>query len=276
MQSTDILTAHDEGVLTITLNRPDVYNAMTMPMWRELRTLLQDVAMDPAVRVVVLTGAGKGFCTGGDLRSFGAIDEGDPMAVRYAGDPVWMEVELRTARLIRNAGICELLHGMGKPTIAAVRGPAAGAGFSFAAACDFRIVSETASFSPAFARIGVSGDYGISYFLVHLVGPAKARELLFLGDKVDAGAALEMGLVNRVVPDTRLEEEVGALAKRLAAGPPVALRLMKQNLLLAETERLHDVIELEGRNMVRSLLTEDSKEAVRAFQEKRDPKFKGR
>jgi len=276
MESTDILTLLHEGVLTITLNRPQVYNALTMPMWRQLRTLLEDAALDPAVRVVVIAGAGKAFCTGADLRSFGAIDEGDALAVRNADNPVWMDVELRIARLQRNAGICELLHGMGKPTIAAVRGPAAGAGFSFAVACDFRVASDTASFSGAYARIGTSGDYGITYFLTHLVGPSKARELLFLGDKVDAATALKIGLVGYVVPDSRLEDEVSTLATRLAAGPPVALRLMKQNLLAAETDRLRDVLELEGRNFVRALQTEDSKEAMRALQEKRNPEFKGR
>lgn len=274
--SSDILTALDDGVLTITLNRPDVYNAMTMSMWRELRVCLEEVAFDPAVRVVVLAGAGKAFCTGADVRSFGTVDEGDPLAVRYADDPVWMDVELRTARLLRNAGISELLHGMGKPTIAAVRGPAAGAGFSFAAACDFRVVSETASFSGAYARIGTSGDYGICYFLTHLLGPAKAREVLFLGEKISAASALEMGLVSRVVPDSELEKTVESIARRLASGPPVALRLMKENLLASETERLSDVLEVEGRNFIRTLQTEDSKEALVAFKEKRSPEFKGR
>jgi len=276
MESADILTTLDEGVLTITLNRPQVYNALTMPMWRELRTLLEEAAMDPAVRVIVLTGAGKAFCTGADLQSFGTIDEGDELAVRNADNPVWMDVEMRVARLHRNAGICDLLHGMGKPTIAAVRGAVAGAGFSFAAACDFRVASDTASFSGAYTRIGTSGDYGISYFLTHLVGPSKARELLFLGDKVDAVTALDIGLVGRVVPDGQLEDEVKALATRLAAGPPVALRLMKQNLVAAETDHLRDVLELEGRNFIRTLQTDDSKEGMRAVQEKRPPEFKGR
>lgn len=276
MESTELLRSLHEGVLTITFNRPEVYNALTMAMWRELLTILEEAAMDPAVRVVVITGAGNAFCTGADVRSFGTVDEGDPLAVRYSDDPVWMDTELRIARNIKNAGISELLHGMGKPTIAAVRGPAAGAGFSFAAACDFRIASDTASFSAAFARIGTSGDHGICYYLTHLIGPTKARELLFLSAKTTAEEALKVGLVSSVVPDDQLEAEVSAFAGRLAAGPAVALRLIKQNLLAAETERLNDVIELEARNMVRSLQTEDSKEAVRAFREKRTPEFKGR
>jgi 2-(1,2-epoxy-1,2-dihydrophenyl)acetyl-CoA isomerase len=276
MTTQEILTASDDGVLTITLNRPDTFNACDMSMWRVLLAHLDEAAMDPAVRVVVLTGAGKSFCAGADVRSFGTVDPGDPMAVRYAGDPVWTDTELRIARLVRNCGIPELLHRMGKPTIASVRGAAAGAGLAIAAACDFRIASETAVFVTAFSRIGSSGDFGVSYFLTHLLGPAKARELLFLGDKVDAAAARDIGLVTRVVPDAELESQTLALARRLAKGPPVAYRLIKHNLLAAETERMRDVMELEARNMLRTLQTEDSREAVRAFQEKREPVFCGR
>jgi 2-(1,2-epoxy-1,2-dihydrophenyl)acetyl-CoA isomerase len=275
MSPNDILTALDEGVLTVTLNRPDVSNACDMTMWRVLLQSLQDAAMDPAVRCVVLTGAGRNFCAGGDVRTFGTIDEGDPMAVKYAQDPVWTDTELRVARLVRNSGIGELLHTMGKPTIASVRGAAAGAAVALAAACDFRMASETAVFVTAFSRIGSSGDFGISYFLTRLVGPAKARELLLLGDRIKADQALSMGLVTRVVPDDQLEAQTSELARRLAAGPPVALRLIKQNLVAAETERMRDVMELEARNMIRALQTDDSKEAVLAFKEKREPVFRG-
>jgi 2-(1,2-epoxy-1,2-dihydrophenyl)acetyl-CoA isomerase len=276
MNADDILTALDEGVLTITLNRPDVSNACDMAMWRVLHRILEDAAMDPAVRCVVLTGAGKNFCAGADVRSFGTIDDGDPMALKYAGDPVWTDTELRVARLVRNCGISELLHTMGKPTVAAVRGAAAGAAFAMAAACDLRVASETAAFVPAFSRIGSSGDFGISYFLSQLVGTARAREILLLGEKVDAARALAIGLVTRVVPDDRLEAETSALVRRLAAGPPVALRFIKQNLAAAETGQMRDVMELEARNMIRALQTEDSKEAVLAFKEKREPVFRGR
>jgi len=275
MTSNDILSTLDDGVLTITLNRPDVHNACDMAMWGMLLKLLEDAAMDPAVRCVVITGAGKSFSAGADVRSFGTIDTSDPMALRYADDPVWTGIELRTARLVRNARITELLHTMGKPTLAAVRGAAAGAALAIAAACDFRIASETAKFVAAFSRIGTSGDFGINYYLTQLVGPTKARELLFFGDRVPAEEALAMGLVSRVVADEQLETEALAWARRLAGGPPVAYRLMKQNLVAAETESLHQVVELEARNMLRCLQTEDSKEAVRAFQEKRDPRFTG-
>ncbi|MDR2188115.1 MAG: enoyl-CoA hydratase/isomerase family protein [Azonexus sp.] len=276
MENEDILASLNEGVLTITLNRPDTHNACDMAMWGRLLKLLQDAAIDPEVRCVLLAGAGKSFCAGADVRSFGTIDTSDPMAVKYAEHPVWRDIELRTARLVRNCGINELLHSMGKPSIAAVRGAAAGAGLAIAAACDFRIASETASFVAAFARIGTSGDFGISYFLTHLIGPAKAREMLLLGDKVGAAKALEIGLVTRVVADAELDAEALALAKRLASGPPVAYRFIKQNILMAETDRMRDVMESEARHMMRALQTEDSKEAVRAFQEKREPKFAGR
>lgn len=277
MESNDeILTALDSGVFTITFNRPGAHNAFTLPMWSKLLQLLQDAAMDPAVRCVLLMGAGKSFCAGADVQTFGVVDTNDPMAVRYADDPVWTDIELRVARLVRNAGISKLLHGMGKPTVAAVRGAAAGAGLSMAAACDFRIASDNAKFVAAFARIGTSGDYGISYFLSKLVGPMKARELLLLGDRTDAEDARAMGLINRVVADAELETEARALARRLADGPPVAYRLMKQNIIAAETGSLDDVIQVEARNMIRCLTTEDSKEAVLAFREKREPKFNGR
>lgn len=272
----DLLSALDNGVLTITFNRPNAHNAFTLNMWSTLLKLLQDAAMDPAVRCVLLMGAGKSFCAGADVQTFGVVDTTDPMAVRYATDPVWTDIELRVARLVRNAGITKLLHSMGKPTVAAVRGAAAGAGLSMAAACDFRIAADNAKFVAAFARIGTSGDFGISYFLTKLVGAMKARELLFLGDRTDAQEALAMGLINRVVPDAELETEARALARRLADGPPVAYRLLKQNIITAETENLDAVIQVEARNMIRSLTTEDSKEAVRAFQEKREPKFSGR
>jgi len=276
VDSNDILTSLNDGIYTITLNRPDVRNALTMSMWRELLNLLRDAAMNPDVRVVVLTGAGNGFCSGADVRSMGTVDEKDPLAVQFADNPVWMDTELRVERMLRNTGISELLHTMGKPTIAAVRGAAAGAGFSFAAACDFRIASESASFSAAFAKLGTSGDYGITYFLSNIVGPTSARELLFLGDKLDAKRALQIGLVSRVVPDSELENEVDGLAARLSRSAPVAIRLMKQNLVLAEAAKLREVLELEARNMIRSLQTEDSQEAVRAFKEKRPPEFQGR
>ena len=156
------------------------------------------------------------------------------------------------------------------------RGAAAGAGLSLAASCDFRIASDKAVFTSAFSKIGAFGDYLGSYFITKLVGPSKAKSLYFFSDKLNAQQALEIGLVDRVVPDDKLEEETLAFARRLAGGPPVAYRLIKQNINAAMSQRLEDVMAMESRNMVRSLNTEDSKEAVRAFLEKREAKFSGR
>ena len=163
-----------------------------------------------------------------------------------------------------------------KPTIAAINGPAAGAGLSIALACDLRVAKRSAKLTTAFAKVGFSGDYGGSWFLTQLVGPAKARELYFTGDRVDARTCAALGLANRVVPDADLEKESLALAKRIAAGPPVALRYMKDNLNRALTEDLPSLLDVECDRMVQSAQTEDYVEAVQAFQEKRAPEFKGR
>jgi 2-(1,2-epoxy-1,2-dihydrophenyl)acetyl-CoA isomerase len=168
------------------------------------------------------------------------------------------------------------LHEMPKPTIAMVRGPAAGAGLSLAMACDMRVASDTARFGTAFARVGYSGDFGGSYYLTQLVGTAKARELYFTADLLDAQQALALGLVNRVVPDARLEEETMALASRLARGPRVAYRYMKRNMNAAESAGLKEMLDLEAWHHTRTGMTEDHREAARAFVEKREPQFKGR
>jgi 2-(1,2-epoxy-1,2-dihydrophenyl)acetyl-CoA isomerase len=243
---------------------------------RLLTSVTKEAAFDPAVRVVILTGAGGAFCAGGDVNTFGKADPGDPMGLKYRDDPVWLDVEMRIERLLRCDESSINLHRMGKPTIAMIRGAAAGAGLSLASACDFRVASENAIFTSAFSKIGASGDYLGSYFITKLVGPSKAKELYFFSDKLSARQALEIGLVDRVVPDAELEEETMKLARRLASGPPVAYRLIKQNINAAMSERLEDVMALEARNMIRSLATEDSKEAIRAFLEKREAKFSGR
>ena len=274
---TDLLTNLDaNGILTLTMNRPEKRNALSKAMERLLVSATRDAAIDPAARVVILTGAGAAFCAGGDVNTFGQADPGDALGSKYASDPIWLDVELRYERLLRNDEAPMSLHRMGKPTIAMVRGAAAGAGLSLAASCDFRIASEKAVFTSAFSKIGASGDYLGSYFITKLVGPSKAKSLYFFSDKLNAQQALEIGLVDRVVPDDKLEEETLAFAKRLAGGPPVAYRLIKQNINAAMSQRVEDVMAMESRNMVRSLNTEDSKEAVRAFLEKREAKFSGR
>ena len=168
------------------------------------------------------------------------------------------------------------IHRLEKPVVAALPGPAAGAGLSIALSCDLRVMAESAFVTTSYARLGLSGDYGGSWFMTRLVGTAKARELYFTSERVDAGACLELGLANRVVPDADLDKEALALAKRIAAGPPVALRYMKDNLNRALTEDLHALLDVECDRMVQSAQTEDYVEAVQAFQEKRAPEFKGR
>ncbi len=263
--STDLIEQVKDGVAVLTLNRPDRLNAMSRPMLDALLEALPRLAEDPAVGVVVLTGAGRGFCAGGDVK---AMAEGNELGGQTMED--------RAQALRSRMETSRWLHEMPKPTIAMMRGPAAGAGLSLAMACDMRIASDTVKLGTAFARVGYSGDFGGSYYLTQLVGTAKARELYFTADLLDAQQALGLGLVNRVVADARLEEETMALASRLARGPRVAYRYMKRNMNAAETASLKDMLDLEAWNHTRTGMTEDHREAARAFVEKREPQFKGR
>lgn len=274
----ELLTAFDDGVLTLTLNRPAALNALTWPMLRQLPNVLREAARDLAVRVVVLRGAGRAFCAGGDLKGFvGGIDEGDPVAVRHRDNPDWHGLmEARLDRQLQMIDGPKLLHTMGKPTIAMVRGPVAGAGMSYAMACDFRVASDTTLLTSAFAKVGTSGDLGGSYFVTKLVGPSQARQLYFFSDKLDAEACLAKGLVDQVVPDADLEHATMALARRLAEGPPLAYRNIKENINAAEWMGMHETLAIEARNMVRTSLSDDSQEGRLAFQERRAPRFVGR
>lgn len=263
--TTDLLEQVKDGTAVLTLNRPDRLNAMSRPMLDALLEALPRLAADPEVGVVVLTGAGRGFCAGGDVK---AMAEGNELGGQT------MEEKARALRARMEAS--RWLHEMPKPTLAMMRGPAAGAGLSLAMACDLRIASDTARLGTAFARVGYSGDFGGSYFLTQLVGTAKARELYFTADLLDAPQALALGLVNRVVPDARLEEETMALAARLARGPRVAYFYMKRNMNAAESASLKDMLDLEAWHHTRTAMTEDHREAARAFVEKREPQFKGR
>jgi 2-(1,2-epoxy-1,2-dihydrophenyl)acetyl-CoA isomerase len=263
--STDLIEQVKDGVAVLTLNRPDRLNAMSRPMLDALLEALPRLAEDAAVGVVVLTGAGRGFCAGGDVK---AMAEGNELGGQAMED--------RAQALRSRMETSRWLHEMPKPTIAMMRGPAAGAGLSLAMACDMRIASDTVKLGTAFARVGYSGDFGGSYYLTQLVGTAKARELYFTADLLDAQQALGLGLVNRVVADARLEEETMALASRLARGPRVAYRYMKRNMNAAESGSLKDVLDLEAWNHTRTGMTEDHREAARAFVEKREPQFKGR
>lgn len=261
----DLLEQVKDGVAVLTLNRPDRLNAMSRPMLDALLEALPRLAEDPEIGVVVLTGAGRGFCAGGDVK---AMAEGNELGGQT--------MEEKAQALRSRMETSRWLHEMPKPTIAMMRGPAAGAGLSLAMACDMRIASDTIRLGTAFARVGYSGDFGGSYYLTQLVGTAKARELYFTADLLDAQQALGLGLVNRVVADARLEEETMALASRLARGPRVAYRYMKRNMNAAESASLQEMLDLEAWHHTRTGMTEDHREAARAFVEKREPQFKGR
>ena len=263
--SDDLLEVIKDGVVVLTLNRPERLNAMSGAMLDGLLEALPRLAEDGAVGVVVLTGAGRGFCAGGDVK---AMAEGS--------ETTGVTLEERAQGLRARMEVSRWLHEMPKPTIAMVRGAAAGAGLSLALACDLRIAGDSARFGTAFARVGYSGDFGGSFFLTRLVGTAKARELYFTADLLDAHQALGLGLVNRVIADARLEEETLALARRLADGPRVAYRYMKRNLNAAESGTLHDLLDLEAWHHSRCGMTEDHREAAKAFVEKRQPVFRGR
>ncbi len=265
----------EDGVLTLTLNRPEALNALTIALVRQLNDATREAARAPDVRAVVLTGAGRAFSAGGDMKAFDSIDDADPLWVKWRGDPVWEGHPSAADRFGRAAECALLLHTMPKPTIAMVRGPCVGAALSLATACDFRIASDTALFSSAFARIGLSGEMGASYFLTKSLGAWKAREILLLCERIAAPEALAMGLVNRVVPDDALLAETTALARRLASGPPLAYRYIKANINAAETGRLDDILMQEASNQVAALRSADATEAIDAFLTKRVPGFKG-
>jgi 2-(1,2-epoxy-1,2-dihydrophenyl)acetyl-CoA isomerase len=204
----------DRAVATVTLNRPEKLNALDLEHVVALRDALRALARDDDVRAVVLTGAGRGFCAGGDVTTMTGDGAG-------SGEPVDLRAIME---------VSELLHGMPAFTVAAVNGPCAGAGLSFACACDLRYAARSAVFVTAFLRVGSSGDHGSAWALSRAVGPAKARELLFLGERVDADEALRIGLVSAVLDDDSLRDQVDAVAAGLAGMPPNASRAMKENL----------------------------------------------
>jgi 2-(1,2-epoxy-1,2-dihydrophenyl)acetyl-CoA isomerase len=259
-----LLETLQDGVLTLTLNRPDRLNALSREMLERLHAALLRASTDRAVGTIVLTGAGRAFCAGGDVK---AMAEGQSDATSY---------EERVADLRRRMEGARLLHEIAKPTIAMIRGPAAGAGLSLALACDLRIAGEDARLTTAFAKVALSGDFGWHYFLTRLVGTARARELYLTSPILSARDALAIGLVTRVVADAALEAETQSLARALAQGPRIALGYMKQNLNLAETASLPTVMDTEALRHTRCTATEDHREAAAAFVAKRAPIFAGR
>ena len=266
--TTDLLAALDEGVLTLTLNRPDARNAMSGAMTLALAQQLASAELDPAVKCIVLTGAGKGFCAGGDVKGMAASGDGTVGTNTIDG-------AIHRQRVNQRATAGKLFK-MPKPTIAALPGAAAGAGLSLALACDMRIMASNAILTTAFARVGFSGDYGGTYFMTQLIGSAKARELYFLSDRVNAEEALRLGLANWVCDPAELTAKTREIALRLATGPTVAYRYMKENLNRALSGDVDDCLDLEATHHVHCGQTEDHREATKAFVDKREPTFKGR
>ena len=264
----DLAATLQDGVLTLTLDRPQARNAMSRAMNEALQQQLAQAELDPAVRCIVLTGAGNAFCAGGDVKGMAAAGDGTVGAMT-------IDQAIHRQRL-NQRGTAGKLFNMPKPTLAALPGAAAGAGLSLALACDLRVMASTAILTTAFARVGFSGDYGGTYFLTQLIGSAKARELYFLSERVGADEALRLGLVNWVCEPDALAGKAREIALRLANGPTVAYRYMKENLNRALHGEVEECMDLEATHHIHCGQTEDHREAARAFVEKREPVFKGR
>ncbi|MCB1739492.1 MAG: enoyl-CoA hydratase/isomerase family protein [Gammaproteobacteria bacterium] len=253
-----------DGIATLTLNRPERLNALGGTLRDDLLDAVQRADQDRAVRVMVITGAGRGFCSGGDVKAMRERDE--------RAEPGY-ELEQKIAP-VRDKVVLAM-RDASKPVIAAVNGPAAGAGMNLALACDVRIASTNARFSQAFVRRGLHVDWGGTYFLPRIVGMAKAAELIFTGDVISAEEALQLGIVSRLVEPDGLLPTVYELAGRIAAGPPVAIRLAKRSLYHNQDCDLRQALEFETYAQSVCRETEDAREGIRAFVEKRAPQFKG-
>ena len=263
----DLLETVDGGVATLTMNRPEARNALTRPMMAALAEALPRLAADATVRLVVLTGTGNAFCAGGDVKGF---------ARNAAGAPATVTFDHKVTDLRARMEVSRWLHEMPKPTLAVIPGPAAGAGLSLALACDLRIAADDAKLTTAFSKVGLSGDFGGSYFLNQLVGAAKAREMYFTAEVLRGDEAQRIGLVNRAVPSAELAAAARAWAMELAALPTIAVGYMKRNLNTGVRGSLSDVLDAEAIHMVRTFDTDDHKGAAAAFVEKRAPRFNGR
>jgi len=261
----------EDGVATLTLNRPEARNALTDEMQAALQEAIPRLAGDRSVRVVVITGAGRAFCAGGDVKGFAAAT-----AASDSGEAERFNLEQRSHSLRRASDVCRWLHEMPKPTLAVIPGPAAGAGLSIALACDLRIAADDAKLTTAFSKVGLAGDYGGSYFLTQLVGAAKARELYFTADVITGKEALALGIVNKAVPADELDAVAHEYARYLAGLPTLAIGYMKKNLNAAQTGTLSQVLDVEATHMVRTMMTEDHRGASAAFVAKTKPVFNAR
>jgi 2-(1,2-epoxy-1,2-dihydrophenyl)acetyl-CoA isomerase len=267
-----LLEKRDDGVALITLNRPERFNAISDETRSLLAEYLAACAQDKSVRCLALTGAGKGFCSGGDVQQ----------QAEGAGDVETPRTKTEDSLNRRVAGLQEghmqlpyMLHTMAKPTVALVNGAAAGAGLALALACDIRFCSDKASFHTAFSKVGLSGDCGGSYFLQRLIGYGRAIELFYAGDRVDAEQALALGIANHMVPHDEFPDAGLAFCRKLAEGPTAAYANIKANFLYAETANLEDALAQEARTMIASGQTRDHAEGARSFVERRTPRFTG-
>jgi enoyl-CoA hydratase/carnithine racemase len=263
----ELLCAIRDRVAVITLNRPEVRNALSDELTPALRTMIKRCGESRDIGALLITGAGAAFCAGGNVKGMGAHRDRKKLDMSYEEKVADLQ---ERQRLLTSA-----LISLRKPTIAALPGPAVGAGLAIAMACDIRIAAQSAFVSTGYLRVGLSGDYGIAWLLTRLVGTARARELMFTADRVDAARCETIGLVNRVVPDADLQDEAFALARTIAEGPTLALRYMKDNLDEALLLDFATARDHEAERLIRTTMTADHREAVQAFIEKRKAVFKG-
>ena len=264
-----LLFAKRAGIATLTLNRPAARNALTAAMFMDMERMLIEIEDDDEVRVVVLTGAGKGFSAGADLKPVPKEESRRTLVPNFPGD-------LGGDILTRGNRCMVRLRNLRKPVLGSINGDAVGIGCSLALATDLRIATESARFGVVFSRRGLGPDGGASFFLRELVGSAKALELLFLGDLIDANAALQLGLVYQVVPNDNLADATAELAERLAHGPTLAYGFAKHAVQASAHLPLENLLDLEARNQQVAARSDDAREGIKAFLEKRDPEFRGR
>ena len=261
----ELLCHLNNAVATVSLNRPEKRNALGDILTPALRKTLLRLEGDKRVRVIVITGVGTSFCAGGDVKSMN----------NQKTDSSSIEDKIHDLQNLQNTLALRLFE-LTKPTIAALPGAAAGAGMSIALACDLRIGSSNSFFAPGYARIGLSGDYGISYLLTNIVGLAKAKELMFTGRHVQSDEAVSLGLLNELVADDDLKTRTDQLAEQISNGPPKAIQYIKENINRSITENFKVCLDFEADRLVRVAQTEDHKEGIRAFLEKRSPLFQGK
>jgi enoyl-CoA hydratase/carnithine racemase len=263
MSYENIEITEDSGITTITLNRPQKLNALAGHMRRDLAEALEAAGSDRSVHVVIITGAGRAFCAGGDVRAMGELIE--------QKDADEFSRLLGSARRVIAA-----IRQMTKPVIASINGPASGAGFNLALACDLRIAASDATFSQSFVKVGLHPDWGGTYFLPRLVSPNKACEMFFLGETIDAAEAHRLGIINFVVGPAELEAETRKLAERLRQAPAISIAAAKQAVYMSQSAELEEMLRFETEAQLRCFESDDGREGVRAFLEKREPRFTGR